>query len=54
MKDLLPVVHVTADETGRLDSPLYGMFSLVDKIADTDFGVPLTQHFFSAPASGMR
>src|SRR5690606_3950465 len=28
-KDLLPVVHVTGDMAGRLDSPLYGMFDLV-------------------------
>ena len=28
-KDLLPVAYVTGDMAGRLDSPLYGMFSLV-------------------------
>jgi multidrug efflux pump subunit AcrB len=27
-KDLLPVVYVTGDMTGRLDSPLYGMFGM--------------------------
>ncbi|MFN3984038.1 MAG: efflux RND transporter permease subunit [Rhodocyclaceae bacterium] len=27
-KDLLPVVYVTADMGGRLDSPLYGMFGI--------------------------
>ncbi|MEZ5508472.1 MAG: efflux RND transporter permease subunit [Gammaproteobacteria bacterium] len=27
-KDLLPVVYVTADMAGKLDSPLYGMFDL--------------------------
>ncbi|HEY4999604.1 MAG TPA: efflux RND transporter permease subunit [Usitatibacter sp.] len=26
-KDLLPVVYVVADEAGKLDSPLYGLFS---------------------------
>ncbi|WP_259304725.1 efflux RND transporter permease subunit [Thermomonas sp. S9] len=31
-KDGLPVVYVTADEAGRLDSPLYGMFSVVGKL----------------------
>ena len=31
-KDLLPVVFVTGDMAGRLDSPLYGMFSLVSQI----------------------
>jgi multidrug efflux pump subunit AcrB len=33
-KDLLPVVHVVADEAGRLDSPLYGMFSARSRIFD--------------------
>ena len=28
-KDLLPVVYVTGDMAGRLDSPLYGMFDMV-------------------------
>ncbi len=28
-KDLLPVAYVTGDMAGRLDSPLYGMFSMV-------------------------
>ena len=31
-KDLLPVVFVTGDMAGRLDSPLYGMFDLVGQI----------------------
>ncbi|MGV8940500.1 MAG: efflux RND transporter permease subunit [Lysobacter sp.] len=31
-KDLLPVVYVTADEAGALDSPLYGMFDLVGQL----------------------
>jgi multidrug efflux pump subunit AcrB len=34
-KDLLPVVFVTADMAGDLDSPLYGMFSLAARIAET-------------------
>src|SRR5690606_16025388 len=33
-KDLLPVVYVTGDMAGRVDSPLYGMFSLVSKLRD--------------------
>ncbi|MFN3964788.1 MAG: efflux RND transporter permease subunit [Silanimonas lenta] len=48
-KDLLPVVYVMADEAGRLDSPLYGMFSLVGRVDELDAGVPVTQRFFSAP-----
>lgn len=48
-KDLLPVVHVMADEAGALDSPLYGMFSLVGRVDGLDAGVPVAQRFFSAP-----
>lgn len=33
-KDLLPVVYVTADMAGALDSPLYGMFEIINKIAN--------------------
>ena len=31
-KDLLPVVYVTGDMGGKLDSPLYGMFSIRSKL----------------------
>ncbi|MDY0013935.1 MAG: efflux RND transporter permease subunit [Rhodocyclaceae bacterium] len=31
-KDLLPVVYVTGDSAGRLDSPLYGMFDIRARI----------------------
>ena len=31
-KDLLPVVHVVADEAGRADSPLYGLFAARGRI----------------------
>ncbi len=34
-KDGLPVVHVVADEAGKLDSPLYGMFSARSRIFQT-------------------
>lgn len=37
-KDLMPVVFVTGDMAGRLDSPLYGMFSLVSQIRATPPG----------------
>lgn len=50
-KDLLPVVYVTADEAGRLDSPLYGMFDLVGQVAGRSFaGYPLAQTFTGQPA----
>jgi len=33
-KDLLPVVYVTADMAGELDSPLYGMFDVITALGD--------------------
>lgn len=33
-KDLLPVVYVTADMAGELDSPLYGMFEIYGQLAE--------------------
>ncbi|MBE5316028.1 MAG: efflux RND transporter permease subunit [Xanthomonadales bacterium] len=51
-KDLLPVVYVMADEAGALDSPLYGMFSVVSRLNDGgDLPWPIEQRFFSAPES---
>jgi multidrug efflux pump subunit AcrB len=50
-KDLLPVVFVTGDLAGKLDSPLYGMFAIAGELADqaqTATG-PLTQYFFAPP-----
>ncbi len=37
-KDLLPVVYVTGDMAGELDSPLYGMFEIYDRI-DKELGM---------------
>ncbi len=51
-KDLLPVVFVTADMAGRLDSPLYGMFELsgkIDKLASA--GAPIEQRYISQPGN---
>ena len=49
-KDLLPVVFVTADMAGRFDSPLYGMFGLLDEVGNLDAGgEPLEQHFIGQP-----
>jgi multidrug efflux pump subunit AcrB len=45
-KDLLPVVYVTGDMAGELDSPLYGMFKVSDKLDET--GEP-AQFFLSPP-----
>ncbi len=50
-KDLLPVVYVTGDMAGRLDSPLYGMFRIIGRARE---GLPegpgLTQRYISPPA----
>ncbi len=49
-KDLLPVVFVTGDMAGRLDSPLYGMFSLVSRIREKPpADQAITQRFISPP-----
>ncbi len=43
-KDLLPVVYVTGDVAGDLDSPLYGMFDLVSQLGDS-----VKQYFIQQP-----
>ncbi len=43
-KDLLPVVYVTGDVAGDLDSPLYGMFDLVGQLGDS-----IQQYFIQQP-----
>ncbi len=49
-KDLLPVVFVTADMSGELDSPLYGMFELSDRISALEFaGTSVEQRYVSQP-----
>ncbi|WP_313914160.1 efflux RND transporter permease subunit [Tahibacter sp.] len=49
-KDLLPVVYVTGDEAGRLDSPLYGMFDLVGQLRrDSVDGQKIAQTFIAQP-----
>ncbi len=49
-KDLMPVSFVFADEAGALDSPLYGMFSMVGDIGEAGIdGTKVTQHFFRPP-----
>nr|WP_255783713.1 efflux RND transporter permease subunit [Lysobacter chinensis] len=54
-KDLLPVVYVTGDEAGRLDSPLYGMFDLVGQLRREDVGGHrLRQHFIGQPGDTSR
>jgi multidrug efflux pump subunit AcrB len=49
-KDGLPVAYVVADEAGELDSPLYGMFSIVAQVRDARIdGQTLAQTFISQP-----
>ena len=50
-KHLLPVVYVTGDEAGGLDSPLYGMFDLVGQLdRNTVNGQKIAQTFIAQPA----
>ena len=50
-KDGLPVVYVMADEAGKLDSPLYGMFDIVSQLNHARVaGQTLTQSFITQPA----
>ncbi len=55
-KDLLPVVYVTGDMGGALDSPLYGMFDIRSKVRDMALaGAPglagtLGEWFINPPA----
>jgi len=44
-KDMLPVVYVTGDVTGELDSPLYGMFDIFADVA----GQGIEQSLISQP-----
>ncbi|MBI1907777.1 MAG: efflux RND transporter permease subunit [Rhodocyclales bacterium] len=53
-KDLLPVVYVTADMGGQLDSPLYGMFDIRSRLKDVTLSGPglagaLGEWFVRAP-----
>jgi len=50
-KDLLPVVYVTADMGGKLDSPLYGMFDIRNKLAGIALpqGGTLGEYFIKQP-----
>ena len=51
-KDLLPVVFVFGDTGGKLDSPLYGLFSMRGDLKDKalDQGGTLSEYFIRQPA----
>ena len=55
-KDLLPVVYVTGDMAGRLDSPLYGMFGIRSAIRGMELaqGGSLGEYFISQPLDRYR
>jgi multidrug efflux pump subunit AcrB len=55
-KDLLPVVYVTGDMAGKLDSPLYGMFEMYGKLQkfSVEGGEILGQNLISQPDNPLR
>ena len=55
-KDLLPVVYVVADQAGRVDSPLYGMFAARGKVAGAalEEGGRLGEYFIRQPSDPYR
>jgi multidrug efflux pump subunit AcrB len=55
-KDLLPVVFVTGDMAGKLDSPLYGMFSILSQLNKTPLegGETLNQYLLKPPDDPYR
>ncbi len=55
-KDLLPVVFVTGDMAGELDSPLYGMLDIFATLGDTlvEQGIPLEQYLIRPPDNPYR
>ncbi|NOY67365.1 MAG: efflux RND transporter permease subunit [Gammaproteobacteria bacterium] len=52
-KDLMPVVFVTADMAGELDSPLYGMFDIYAQLQEEKIiqGKPLDQFLINTPVN---
>ncbi|HEY4974140.1 MAG TPA: efflux RND transporter permease subunit [Steroidobacteraceae bacterium] len=55
-KDLLPLNYVVADMAGKLDSPLYGMFSMRSELAKiaTPGGGALVEYFIHQPEDAYR
>jgi multidrug efflux pump subunit AcrB len=51
-KDLLPVVYVVGDMMGKVDSPLYGLFSINSKLSDLKLpeGGTLGRYFIKQPS----
>jgi len=55
-KDLLPVVFVTGDMAGDLDSPLYGMFDIYGELQGSPLanGAPIEQTLINPPTNPYR
>jgi len=55
-KDLLAVSYVVADMAGRIDSPLYGVFSMRSELAkiETPGGGPIAEYFIHQPDDPYR
>ncbi|MGZ5102747.1 MAG: efflux RND transporter permease subunit [Usitatibacter sp.] len=55
-KDLLPLVYVVADEAGRLDSPLYGLFAARSKVFSplASGEGPIAEYFIRQPSDPYR
>ncbi len=55
-KDLLPVVYVTGDAAGPIDSPLYAMGAIAATLAEQPIlqNRPLAQHFIAQPENPYR
>ncbi|HJV51903.1 MAG TPA: efflux RND transporter permease subunit, partial [Noviherbaspirillum sp.] len=55
-KDLLPVNYVVADMAGKIDSPLYGLFSMRKDVASvqTPGGGGITEYFIRQPEDPYR
>ncbi len=47
-KNMIPMIMVTADMSGQLDSPLYAMFAISDRIADSEPGIH--QYYINQPS----
>ncbi|MBK5207563.1 MAG: efflux RND transporter permease subunit, partial [Polaromonas sp.] len=55
-KDMLPVTYVIGDMAGKLDSPLYGMFAVRNKLDNLTAaqGAPLGEYFIKQPSDPYR
>jgi len=51
-KNMKPVTYITADVSGKAESPVYRILEMKDKIAELSWqGVPVKQHWIDAPTN---